>query len=590
VSYFSVVSNWCGSVLATLLAVTCSRSYWSFGSPRRHPQLRRMWQAIAITAIPLLLGGCATTLFDAAKSGNLADARKLLDTGADVNERDSDQWTPLMYAANFRNAEMVSELLAKKADVNAKNVYGWTALMLAARKGNKDSVAMLLDAGADVNAANSKGSTPLLLAVRYGNLGTVSQLLAHKANVNAKNSSGWSPIMFAAGNIAGHNEQDAKEVFSLLLAAGADVNAVNKDGWTSLHVTTRNEREHSLKDVSAMVTALIAAGANVNAVASDGMTPLMFAVRFGDSKLVAALLNKGAEINVRSQEGLTPLLLAAGYGSTETLSLLLSAGADATAKLPDGTTSLILLASRQADYLSVTLVRQGLAYVWTEANVGTGDRISAAMAKALIDKRVDVNAKDSNGWSALMAAAHNVPQGWTGLVSVLLQAGADTSAQNNKGETAASLARGNQKVLELLEQPTTTLKTSSLDTNVPEGKGREEALPLWLVAASNGAKDEATKLARFSSLHCILASGLLMQSEDKLIINKAQTCTGAGSATYDWIRSSDSTGFSSKLRFLEALSWNTIKPCIHWGNPRDLCEELADFQWITMGKFTEGNN
>jgi len=60
--------------------------------------------------------------------------------------------TPLHWAADNGNKEVVELLLAKGADVNAKADNGNTPLHLAIHKGNKDIVKLLISRGADINA------------------------------------------------------------------------------------------------------------------------------------------------------------------------------------------------------------------------------------------------------------------------------------------------------------------------------------------------------------------------------------------------------------------------------------------------------
>ena len=60
-----------------------------------------------------------------------------------------------------RHTDCVKELLATGADVNIKNNDNYTALMYGAKEGNVNIVKMMIAAGADVNTANIHGSTPL---------------------------------------------------------------------------------------------------------------------------------------------------------------------------------------------------------------------------------------------------------------------------------------------------------------------------------------------------------------------------------------------------------------------------------------------
>ena len=63
------------------------------------------------------------------KNGDVAQVRKLIDAGADVNAKYDDGSTALMWAASHRHADIAKMLLDAGADVNAKDYAGETALM-----------------------------------------------------------------------------------------------------------------------------------------------------------------------------------------------------------------------------------------------------------------------------------------------------------------------------------------------------------------------------------------------------------------------------------------------------------------------------
>ena len=78
--------------------------------------------------------GTAAMLFDAARIGDAAGVRVLLDQGVDIDGRTDIGETALILAAHGGHAKTVEALLAGGADVNAKSNFGSTALMRAAFK------------------------------------------------------------------------------------------------------------------------------------------------------------------------------------------------------------------------------------------------------------------------------------------------------------------------------------------------------------------------------------------------------------------------------------------------------------------------
>lgn len=74
-------------------------------------------------------------LFRASSDGRIESVRSLLDAGADVNAREEENETPLMYAAVEGHTEVVLLLISRGADVNALSDNKETALGRAAMRG-----------------------------------------------------------------------------------------------------------------------------------------------------------------------------------------------------------------------------------------------------------------------------------------------------------------------------------------------------------------------------------------------------------------------------------------------------------------------
>lgn len=71
-----------------------------------------------------------TPLGTAISKGDIATAKKLIDYGADVNEK-CNGMTPLMMAARYNNVEIINLLLEHGAELRTKCSKGFTALKYA---------------------------------------------------------------------------------------------------------------------------------------------------------------------------------------------------------------------------------------------------------------------------------------------------------------------------------------------------------------------------------------------------------------------------------------------------------------------------
>ena len=106
-----------------------------------------------------------TPLMLAAITNQLVWAQKLIDKGADVNQKG---WTPLHYAATKGHIEMMRLLMEHHAYLDADSPNGTTPLMMAAHYGTPMATKLLLEEGADPRLKNQLGISALEFA-RKGN-------------------------------------------------------------------------------------------------------------------------------------------------------------------------------------------------------------------------------------------------------------------------------------------------------------------------------------------------------------------------------------------------------------------------------------
>ncbi|MEM1394776.1 MAG: ankyrin repeat domain-containing protein [Cyanobacteria bacterium P01_H01_bin.150] len=222
-------------------------------------------------------------------------------------------------------------------------------------------------------------------------------------SISSKNESESNSVdiyqIIQAGDIAGVRE---------FIASGADVNQVEKNnGWTLLDIAANNgfteivnlllqnenyvNREKNKRFHEALfmpivrghidiVKAFIAAGADVNYLWSCG-SGLHYAIHHSRLEIIELLLANGADINIREPEEdgkkSTPLMETAYRGSSKIARILIEKGADINARDAEGKTALIIAA-------------------------GFGN---AEVAGELILAGADIDAKDNNGHTALMYAS-----------------------------------------------------------------------------------------------------------------------------------------------------------------------------------------
>lgn len=272
-------------------------------------------------------------LVDAAKRGDAAAVRALLDGGADVDARDATGASALMLAVLYGDADLVKLLLERKADPNAANAMGATALHWAVD--NRAEVEALLAAGADPNALAASGLTPLMAAAVRDDVDAIVPLLLERG-ADPNRGAGTKAVILAGGGDTG--------ALKALLERGADARAATTGGYTALHAAAKT-------NAAANARLLLERGADPNARDGHGRTPLMWAAQMGSDEVVTLLLARGADPNLSEGfSGTTALMQAAASdrASDAIVRALLAAGADVRPRDDEGVSALAW-ASRRGD-------------------------------------------------------------------------------------------------------------------------------------------------------------------------------------------------------------------------------------------------
>jgi len=243
-------------------------------------------------------GGGLTALTFAAREGDIASARKLLDAGADINQTTEYGWTPLLTAVNNRNYQLAKLLLDRGANPNLANKGGWTPLYLA------------------VDNRNIEGGDYPVPKPDLDHLELIEALLVKGAdpNLRVKDNTltrtiftmqwffedGATPFIRAA-------QSSDTDLMALLLKHGADPKAVTANGDSALTVsggigwvdgvTYERSPAHNL----AAVKMLLDLGLDPNHANNEGRTALMGAALKGRSDVIQVLVERGAKLEMRDR-------------------------------------------------------------------------------------------------------------------------------------------------------------------------------------------------------------------------------------------------------------------------------------------------
>jgi uncharacterized protein len=426
-------------------------------------------QLTAAVVISFVLGASSSfaderlAIVDAAKRGDAAAVRALVEKKANVNTAAADGTTALHWASYHDDLETAELLIRAGAKVSAATDLGVTPLWTASQNTSAAMVRKLLEAGADPNIALLAGETPLMVAARAGSAGVVELLLARGAKPNARGTRGQTALMWAVA-------QKHPDVVSVLVKH-ADIHA-KSDVWNEVmavpphgYLPYNRAIPHG-GDTALLFAArvgdlasaklLVAAGANVDDADAWGVSATALAAHAGFEPIVQFLLDNGADPNAAGA-GFAPLHVAVMRRNQKMVRALLDYGADANAAITNWTPT---RRSSKDYHFEPELV--GATPFWLAARFTQPDVMRLLVeygANPLIVHRVEFIAGESyrqrkEATTALMAAVGmggsapwvQPPRGAREALMIetaklALELGVDVNAANVDGRTALDAAK-----------------------------------------------------------------------------------------------------------------------------------------------------
>jgi len=254
----------------------------------------------------------------AARDGRLESVKVLLSAGADINQVEANDITPLVTAITNNHPDVATYLIEQGADVKKVDWYGRTALFAAVETRNMDTdngppfengitrppflplIQLLLDKGADPNARTLEQ-----LPIR-------NQFLRTTGTLEWVDFTGMTPFIYAArsGDVT---------VMNMLLKGGADPKIETFRGTNALMaaagvnwVFNQTFWEGEKANLEAVKLCFDLGMTDVNKQNSMGVTALMGAVNRGSDEIIRYLVSKGAKLDIKDAEGRTAMTWAEG--------------------------------------------------------------------------------------------------------------------------------------------------------------------------------------------------------------------------------------------------------------------------------------
>ena len=222
----------------------------------------------------------------------------------------------------------------------------------------------------------------------------VQEAISEGADLNIENSLGNTPLM--SSTVLG----DRLGIAKLLIEAGANINAqsVFSNGLTAL-MKSIIQRKYAISKL------LIDSKADLNIRDENGNTALMIAIAYNQIKAAKLLIHSGADFNIQDEDGNTALMIAARDNRLEMAELLIDLRSELNIKNKDGNTALMIAELRKNDEM-VKLIKDKKNLQNKEPEfIKAAQNGEIKELVQFIEQGVNINAKDENGFTALMRAA-----------------------------------------------------------------------------------------------------------------------------------------------------------------------------------------
>jgi ankyrin repeat protein len=434
-----------------------------------------------------------------------------------LNRGLANEWWNAITESFIRRADSVGYLrrvellLNRGADVNAQDCFGWWPLQYAMETKHRTVIELILSRGACVNVNPWQPGSPVIDAVATGLSNVVQLVLARSTNPHAPDADGMTPIMLSMSR----TPYDLN-IIRLLAKHGAVFEPPKKGLNKGLLIRALLEKDQYL------VEWLLAHGAEPNIYEDGGQHVLHGARCRGPEMFVKLLIDHGANPNCRDSHGNTLLHLEAGtQGRLYMMRLLLGRNANVNARNFAGNMALHEAFCRGDEALVKIqlLIDHGADPSCLNGNRDAPLHLAAKtgprpdLITLLLENKVDVNARDPDGNTALHIAIVNLERP-KDVVQVLLAHHANPNIRNSYGNSPLHLSSLGTRILAAREADHRSADANSknvIDALCFAAESNDYDVAQILI--SRGADVNALSADGYTALHIAALKGNLMLAE-----------------------------------------------------------------------------